>query len=141
MRTLGIFEMRRHPKSAAKHQNHIFTVLLVFEYATMPPLDPTIRYDIFGKSSERGEEAIMNLAQALSENWLNPETVLSMIDTHNGMILYDDFFDCMHQFGLGGKIDLETAFNHVAKEEDGLSPSRLIVDLRTRRLACPVSWE
>lgn len=53
-----------------------------------------------------------------------------MMDTDDGLILYDAFFDCMHQFGLADKVDLEQAFNESLVEGDeGLRPDRLISEI------------
>jgi methylglyoxal synthase len=96
----------------------------------MSPLDPTILSDVSDTSSEGGDDACMDLAEALSANWLNPEKVISMMDiTHSGIILYDDFFDSLNQFGLADKVDLEKVFNHLAKGEEGFKPAEILGEL------------
>jgi methylglyoxal synthase len=96
----------------------------------MPLRDPTILDNVSDDTSgERDVTIMMVLAEALSENWLNSETLISMMDTHNGVICYDDFFDCMNQFGFADKVDLGKAFNFVAKGEKGFRPDGLLDEL------------
>jgi methylglyoxal synthase len=53
-----------------------------------------------------------------------------MMDTHSGMILYNDFFDSLKQFGLADKVDMEKVFNHLAKGKEGFKPAGLLVELK-----------
>lgn len=75
-----------------------------------------------------GQKAVIDLADAIIDNWLDIEKLVGNITTNrNGQIYFVDFFDCMHDLGLSCKANLKEAFEFVGNDTSlPIEPSLLI---------------
>lgn len=78
---------------------------------------------------KNGEEELARLVEGIAAKWISSDTLVKVVDSdHEGIVVYDAFYDTLNQFGLTYDLDIELIFKEIGKDSDGLISKDLLIN-------------